>query len=237
MNAAVEISPTNFPDISKMSGSLAQRVYLALRTAILSLDLPPGAVLRKSEICEQLGVSRSPVTEAITRLAAEGLVDVVPQSWSRVSKFSMSDIREGAFLREAVELAAVAKVATDRTEDQLAQLTRILRLQALLLEDNDDAGFYQADEQLHKLILTFTGYPRLETLAATGWLQVDRARQLLLPTPGRTQEAFDEHNAIIDAIRDKDANFARQAMKKHLSELVTRIEPLEQARPDLFHDK
>ncbi|MDN3721652.1 GntR family transcriptional regulator [Roseibium salinum] len=75
------------PDIGRLSGSLAQRVYEALRIAILAMDLPPGTPLRKQVICEQLGVSRSPVTEAITKLAGEGLVEVIPQSGSRVTKF------------------------------------------------------------------------------------------------------------------------------------------------------
>ena len=221
-------------DISRMSGSLAQRVYEALRGAILGMDLPPGAMLKKQLICEQLGVSRSPVTEAITRLAGEGLVEVIPQSGSRVSRFSMNEIREGAFLREAIELAAVAKVAAERTEDQLADLTRNLRLQALCIDDNDEIGFYREDERMHELILEFTGYPKLNALSATGWLQVNRARRLLLPMKGRSQEAYAEHEAILEAIRDRDPESARRAMQKHLSELVTRLEPLVHERPELF---
>jgi DNA-binding GntR family transcriptional regulator len=222
------------PDISKLSGSLAQRVYEALRSAILAMDLPPGTLLKKQVICEQLGVSRSPVTEAITRLAAEGLAEVIPQSGSRVTRFSMSEIREGAFLREAIELAAVAKVAVERTEEQLAQLTRNLRLQALCLEDQDEAGFYREDERLHELIFSFTGFPKLNAIAATGWVQVNRARHLLLPMRGRALASYEEHRAIVEAIHQQDPEKARKAMKKHLSELVTRLEPLAESRPDLF---
>ncbi len=221
-------------DISKMSGSLAQRVYESLRQAILSLDLAPGTAIRKQVICEQLGVSRSPVTEAITRLASEGLVEVIPQSGSRVTKFSMPEIHEGTFLREAIELAAVAKVAAERTDEQLAQLKRNLRLQAMCLEEGDEAGFYAEDEHMHELILTFTGFPKLNTLATTGWVQVNRARQLLLPLSGRAARAYHEHSKIIDAIAEQDPDAARSAMRQHLSELVARLEPLAQERPDLF---
>ncbi|MCX2724294.1 GntR family transcriptional regulator [Roseibium sp. DSM 29163] len=222
------------PDIGRLSGSLAQRVYEALRIAILAMDLPPGTPLRKQVICEQLGVSRSPVTEAITKLAGEGLVEVIPQSGSRVTKFSMSEIREGAFLREAIELAAVSKVAAERTEEQLAELTRNLRLQALYLEDHDEVGFYREDERMHELIFSFTGYPRLNALAATAWVQVNRARQLLLPMRGRANEAYEEHKQIVEAIRNHEPESARRAMQQHLSELVTRLEPLARDRPDLF---
>ncbi|WP_417670380.1 GntR family transcriptional regulator [Roseibium sp.] len=221
-------------DISKMSGSLAQRVYESLREAILGMHLPPGAMLKKQQICEQLGVSRSPVTEAITKLAGEGLVEVIPQSGSRVTKFSMSEIREGAFLREAIELAAVCKVAAERTEDQMAELNRNLRLQALYLEDNDENGFYREDERMHELILEFTGFPKLNQLAATGWIQVNRARLLLLPMKGRARAAYAEHAVIIEAIRNRDPDGARRALQHHLSELVARMEPLAEERPDLF---
>jgi len=222
------------PDIGRLTGSLAQRVYEALRTAILAMDLPPGTLLRKQVICEQLGVSRSPVTEAITRLAGEGLVEVIPQSGSRVTKFSMPEIREGAFLREAIELAAVAKVAAERTEEQMSELTRNLRLQALCLEDRDETGFYREDEHMHELIFAFTGFPKLSALAATGWVQVDRARHLLLPMSGRARASYEEHKAIVEAIRERDPEKARKAMQLHLSELVARLEPLAQSRPDLF---
>ncbi|NVK33501.1 MAG: GntR family transcriptional regulator [Rhodobacteraceae bacterium] len=222
------------PDISKMTGSLAQRVYLALRSSILSVDLLPGDIIRKKSICDQLGVSRSPVSEAITKLALEGLVEVIPQSASRVTKLSLADIREGAFLREAVELAAITKVAVEHSEAELALLKRNIRLQALCLEDKDEPGFFAEDERMHQLILSFTGFPKIEAMSKTAWVQVDRARQFLLPIEGRAYEAYREHLAILDAIESRDAQAARNAMQKHLSELVNRLEPLAVKRPELF---
>ncbi|MDG2406441.1 MAG: GntR family transcriptional regulator, partial [Paracoccaceae bacterium] len=86
-------------------GTLAQRTYVALREAIIRLHYSPGDHLRKSEICELLGISRSPVSEAISRLTQESLVDVVPQAGTYVARFSMDEIQEGTFVREAIELA------------------------------------------------------------------------------------------------------------------------------------
>ncbi|WFE88297.1 GntR family transcriptional regulator [Roseibium porphyridii] len=233
-NAERDLSPYVLPDIRKLKGSLAQRVYETLRAAILAMELPPDTLLKKQEICAQLGVSRSPVTEAITKLAGEGLVEVVPQSGSRVTRFSMPEIREGAFLREAIELAAVARVATGRTDEQLSELNRNLRLQSLCLEDRDEAGFYREDQRMHDLIFEFTGYPKLTAIAVSGWVQVNRARRLLLPIPGRSHQAFEEHCQIIEAIQQRDPEKARNAMLKHLRDLVERLEPLRQSRPDLF---
>ncbi len=73
--------------------------------------------------------------------------------------FSIEEIREAAFMREALEVAAVEKVARDHTPDQYAKLARNVRLQAMLVEDHDTAGFYQADEEFHALLMEFTGFP------------------------------------------------------------------------------
>ena len=176
--------------LSDFSGSLANRSYLALLAAILDLGYRPGEALRNVEICAQLGVSRSPVAEAISRLAAEGLVDVVPQAGTYVARFSMDEIREGAFLREAIELAAVEVIAPILTEKQLVQLRRNLRVQDILVADGDFRGFYALDGEMHELILSFTGFKKLAYVADTAWLHVNRARQLILPMPGRVAETL-----------------------------------------------
>jgi DNA-binding GntR family transcriptional regulator len=216
------------------SGPLSSRVYLALREAILSLAYPPGSMLRKAAICEALGVSRSPVSEAIARLAAEGLVDVVPQSGTRVSRFSMDEIREASFMREALEAAAAARVAADHTPEQLAQLSRSLRLQQLLLEDGDHAGFYEADEAFHALLMEATGYPSFAATVSTISLKLKRPRILILPEAGRPAEVVAEHTAIVDAIRNRDPAAADRATRFHLGQLISRFETLEESHPDYF---
>jgi len=226
--------PETLSDLKNFSGSLAQRVYQSLRKAILSMTYPPGSILQKSVICDQLGVSRHPVSEAITRLAAEGLVDVIPQSATKVSSFSLDEIREAMFLREALELAAVGRVATHHSDDQFARLSRNVRLQGLLADDGDLDGFYEADEEFHSLIMEFTGYPKVSSVAATVSLQLKRARMLILPEPGRPAEAVVEHETILEAIQNHDPGRAMAQMSLHLSQLIKRIEPLEKQHPELF---
>jgi len=210
---------------------------MSLKQAILSLAFRPGELMQKSEICKQLGVSRSPVTEAMARLASEGLADIVPQAGTYVTRFSMAEIREGAFLREALELAAVESVAATITEEQLVLLKRNLRIQEALIEDGDTAGFHQMDAQMHELILSFTGYRRLASLAETAWIHVNRARYLNLPMPGRMQATLKEHKAIVAALEARDPEAARQATRHHLRQLVLMLEPLVDARPELFTNR
>lgn len=221
-------------DINSMDGPLGQRVYTALRNKILAMSFKPGTVLRKGVLCEQLGVSRSPVTEALNRLSSDGLVDIIPQSATRVSQFSMFELREESFLREAVEVAAVAKVALDHTDDQLTVLSRNLKMQRLLVEDEDFQGFFEADLEFHELILAFTGFPKVAVTAGQMSLQLRRARMLILPDPGRPAEAVAEHQSILTSIKARDADAARSAMSRHLRQLITRIEPLERQHPEYF---
>jgi GntR family transcriptional regulator, rspAB operon transcriptional repressor len=220
--------------LDRFAGSLAQRAYASLRAGILDLTLPPGSMLRKGEVCAALGVSRSPVAEAVARLAAEALVDVVPQAGTFVARLSMEEIREGAFLREALELAAVERVAATVTEPQLVELRRTLRLQEAFVEDGDATGFYAADARMHELILGMTGHRRLPLLAETAWLHVNRARRLILPEPGRIAETLEEHRSILAALEARDPDAARTATRHHLAQLLLRLEPLATERPDLF---
>lgn len=213
---------------------MAHKTYLSLRQAIVGLSIEPGARLRKSVVCEALGVSRSPVSEAITRLSGEGLVDVIPQAGTFVARFSMDEIREGAFLREAIELAAIEELCGQITEEQLRLLRRNLRMQEALVEDEDFAGFYTLDAEFHALILSLTGYRKLTAVAASAWVHVDRARQLILPVKGRVDETLQEHRAIVEALGARNVVQARSALRLHLRQLMTFLTPLEESRPHMF---
>jgi DNA-binding GntR family transcriptional regulator len=227
--------PARLLPLDRFAGSLGARVYLTLRHAILNLDYRPGEILRKPEICAELEVSRSPVSDAVARLAAEGLVDVIPQAGTYVARFSMAEIREGAFLRESIEVAAIEVVAQSITEAQLVLLRRNLTVQAALLADGDVAGFYKLDGEMHALLLSFTGYRKLASVADTAWAHVNRARQLVLPVPGRVAATLDEHRAILSTLEARDPVAARAAVRSHLRQLVTYLEPLERSHPELFN--
>jgi DNA-binding GntR family transcriptional regulator len=229
---SVQLTP-----LSSYNGTLSSRVYHSMKDAILSLAYQPGQIMRKGKICEQLDISRSPVSEAVTRLAAEGLVDVIPQAGTFVTRFSMAEIREGAFLREALEIAAVELVAKTITDDQVKLLQRNLWVQQALVDDLDVQGFYQFDSEMHNLILGFTNYRRLAAMAETSWLQVNRARQLVLPNPDRVADTLAEHRAIVSALQARDPKAARKATKKHLGQLLLHLEAIEIDRPDLFDKK
>src|SRR5580692_12952170 len=115
--------------------SKADRVYAHLRRRIRELVLPPGAPLRKEEIAFALGVSRAPVSEAIARLADEGLVDVFPQHGSFVAPIRASEVRESLFIRTALETEAMRRLAPAADAAFMARLDENLAGQAEALAD------------------------------------------------------------------------------------------------------
>ena len=220
--------------LNALSGHLSDRVYEALKSAILSLDFEPGAVLRKGPICEALGVSRTPVSEAILKLEADRLVEVIPQSATRVSKMSMKEIREDAFLREALEVAAVEFAAEHRDTDLIDNLKQNIKTQKTQLEDGNFPAFFKTDQDFHNLILACCQIDRLHDTISFVSNHMDRARLMLLPAPGRSADTIKEHRRIVRAIKSADPMAARAAMQTHLRQLIKRLEPLEKERPDLF---
>lgn len=236
-DSSQSFDPETLSPLAEFQGSLSQRTYQSLREAILTLRCPPGMVLRKADICERLVISRSPVSEAMNKLSAEGLVEIIPQAGTRVARFSMQDIREGAFLREALELAAIEHLTPLITDAQLLELRRNLRVQRATVEDRDTEEFYNLDASFHRLIHKFTTFQRLSAMADSAWANVDRARRLLLPLPGRMQDTLDEHQAILTALEARDPAAARTAMRAHLSKLLVLLAPLEKSHPSYFVSK
>ena len=89
---------------------------------------------------------------------------------------------------------------------------------------------------MHEMIMDFTGYKNLAKVTKTGWVQVDRARQLLLPVNGRVKKAYQEHLAVIQALEKHDGTLAREKMKIHLNQLIVLLTPLEKQHPHLFEN-
>lgn len=204
--------------------SKAERVYDSLRRRIRELALPPGAPLRKEEIALELGVSRAPVSEAIARLAEEGLVEVFPQHGSFVAPIRAADVRESLFIRTALETEAMRRLAPIAASALIAELEANLAAQAEALADGDLASFHDLDEALHATIFAATETPRALRLLDAARAPVDRMRRLALPEPGRAEETLDEHRRMVEALRTGDAEFAAAAMRVHLATVARSIE-------------
>jgi DNA-binding GntR family transcriptional regulator len=208
--------------------------YDQLRADILELRIEPGTALDKAELCERFRTSRSPINEAIQRLAHDGLVDLVPQSGSYVSRLSVAAIAEAVFVREAIEVAAAIHIAEKADPDVLRALRRNITMQEMLAADRDQDGLYDMDKQLHALILRATGHPSILAVAADVGLRIERARRLALPARERSPEVVQEHRDIVDAIISRDQKVIRDTLATHLRKLNERVRPLTLRLPHYF---
>jgi GntR family transcriptional regulator, rspAB operon transcriptional repressor len=200
------------------------RVYEALRHRICTLEFAPGAPIRKEEIAAEFGVSRAPVNDAIAKLAEEGLVDVFPQHGSFVAQLRAEDVREGLFIRIALEVEAIRRAAALRDDALNAELqANIAAQEAALAADNLDE-LYRLDQAMHKIISAAVSSPRTEKILDAARAPLDRMSQIVYPMEGRPQTTVREHRAIVDAIASGDPHFAAAAMRAHLTAFLTVVE-------------
>jgi DNA-binding GntR family transcriptional regulator len=212
------------PALDLRETSKSERVYELLRRRIRELALPPGAPLRKEEIALELGVSRAPVSEAIARLAEEGLAEVFPQHGSFVAPIRPADVRESLFIRTALETEAMRRLAPAADATLIAALDANLAAQGDALSANDLARFYDLDEALHALLFTAVEAPRAVRLLDAARAPLDRMRRLALPSMGRPEATLAEHRRLVDAVRTGDAEFAAAAMRVHLAMVAAAVE-------------
>ena len=204
--------------------SKTERVYAELRRRIRELTLPPGTLLRKEEIALELGVSRAPISEAITRLADEALVDVLPQHGSFVAPIRAQDVRDSLFIRTALEVEAIRRVTLKADTALIERLEQNLVEQSDALQTGDLTRFHDLDEELHAAIFTAIASPRASRVLEAARAPLDRPRRLALPEPGRPEATLAEHRRLVDSIRSGDAEFAGAAMRVHLSMVASAVE-------------
>lgn len=221
---------------ARTRGGTTARVISALREAIVSLELPPGTQLDKAALCERLGVSRFPVSEALSRLQSEGLVEIRPQSGTIVSLIRLADVRENLFLRRALEAEAVRSLAHDITPEVLASLQRNIRYQKAAAGAGDPAGFHKLDLEFHDIIFTALGFDRVKATVESARMGLDRIRRLLA-SKRRHKLTFDEHEKIVKAIVAGDGEAAAAAMINHLDAVMTELLSLAQKQPEIFADR
>jgi DNA-binding GntR family transcriptional regulator len=212
----------------------ADQVYGELKEAILAGRVEPGAFIDKSALCERLGVSRFPVSAAVSRLAFESLVVVEPQHGSFVARISAADVRERMFIRRALESEIAAEAARRLPRDGLAALEENLARQRKAVEAGDRVSFYLNDVGFHQALTTHLDLRRSAEILDGVRAHLERVRRMLMSPPGRIRQALAEHSAIFAAIEAGDIESARVAMERHLTQTSGQFESFANERPELF---
>jgi DNA-binding GntR family transcriptional regulator len=218
---------------ARVEPKTSDRVYDALVVAIRDLQFAPGEQLSETELARQLGVSRTPVREAIVRLVDAGLLQVRPQVGTLVARIRMSDAEEARFVRENLEAAAVQLVCDLPVRD-VADLRKLLELQDAAQVAHDLDAFFASDEAMHQEIFRLAGYPGAWQAVQRKKLQLDRIRRMSLPDTSTVRELIDEHRHIVDAIEVGDAEVASAHVRVHARRALLQAPALIEAFPDYF---
>jgi DNA-binding GntR family transcriptional regulator len=223
--------------LSRRRTTTARRAaYDALRGAIVAGELTPGTRLSENELADALGVSRTPVREALLRLREDQLVDVVPQHGTFVTPISTSAVRDAQFLREAVECAAVRLAAERARPEDVAGLRDLLARQEIARDDDDLGGFFGLDGDFHHALCDLSGRPIAWAIGQRANGHLDRVRRLSLPVPNYIAEMVEEHRRVVDAVDVGDPDLAEAALRHHLRMVLSGLPRIRAERPELFAD-
>ena len=202
----------------------------------MSAELEPGRRLSENELAEWLGVSRTPVREALVRLRDERLVAIVPQLGTFVTLISADALADAAFVREALECSAIRLATELATERDLEEMQANLAAQDRAEQTGDTEAFDGLDEALHRTLCELSGREIAWSLSRRANGHLDRVRRLSLPEPGYLAEMVSEHRAVVAEIADHDTDRAETTLRHHLRMVLSSLPSIHAAHPDYFEE-
>lgn len=195
---------------------LREIVYETLRDAIINQVLLPGERLMEIQLAEEMGVSRTPIREAIRKLELDGFVVMVPRRGAYVAGISLKDIHEVFEVRAALEALAASLAAERITEEELEEMERRLVNEAEQTEANNLRSIVEIDTSFHELLYKAARNERLIHFVSHLQEQLHRFRSASLARPGRSKTALEEHRKIVEALAERDGRLAEQLAREHI---------------------
>ncbi len=187
-----------------------------LKANIISLELAPGSRISENELAAELGLSRTPVREALIDLSKVNIVEIHPQKKSTVSLIDYDMVEESRFLRNAVEPEVVELVCEKASENDILKLKENLKLQNFYLENFNAERLLALDNAFHEALFEIAGKQQIFSLIQNISIHFDRVRSLALFSVSDLK-IVEDHEKIVEAISQKDASTAREIMKLHLN--------------------
>lgn len=214
------------------SMAISPQIYAQLRDAIIRNRFAPGDRISESEIARSRNVSRQPVREAFIKLAGEGLLVILPQRGTIISKISYTAVLDARFLREAIEADIVRILAAHPEQAVIRELRHQIKAQSAVA-GADQQEFINLDERFHRTLADSAGKVGAWRLIEGLKSQMDRVRFLSL---GQfpVKKLIDQHSAVVDRIEIGDPDGANAAIRAHLREVLSDLPEILAANPDFF---
>ncbi len=204
-----------------------------LTDRIVRLALAPGSMVSENELAQEMGLSRTPVREALIELSRIHMVTVYPQKGCTIALIDYALVEEARYIRHMLEMSVVELVCRMAKPDDLNLLIRNVRLQAIYLESKELDKVMQLDNEFHKCLFDIARKPMAYHLMQTVQIHFDRVRMMSLEVVKDTKIVTD-HQAILEAIVQRDAEAAQMLMDKHLSRYQIDEQALRSRYPDYF---
>jgi DNA-binding GntR family transcriptional regulator len=195
---------------------LRDQMYILLRKLIVTGRIQPGQTIDEKACAAKLGISRTPVREAIKKLSDEHLVIVAAQSGTRAARIDPNEIEQAFIIRRALEMESAAYAARNISQADIDALRTILVAHGRAIRRKDYADAIATDDQFHARIAEIGKMPRLWRTIEISKAHLDRCRHMMLPRPREAAATLQQHKAIIQALSSRDPNKARAAMAQHL---------------------
>lgn len=195
---------------------LRDQVYTLVRRAIVSGKLGPGAPINEIEIAGRLGISRTPVREAVKKVSDEGLVEVFAQNGTFVAGIVRGQVEEAYIIRIALEMESIRRAAAVIQKRQIQDLEDIINAHEIAVKRERFDEAIARDDDFHRYIADVNGLGMLWKAVDISKAQMDRCRLLALPTPGAGQETIAQHRAILERLASGDQKGSMKALQAHL---------------------
>ncbi len=188
----------------------------AIREAIINGILKPRERLMEIQLADELGVSRTPIREALRKLELEGFIVMVPRKGAYVADISFKDIADIFEIRAALEGLAAGLAAERITDEELEAMERHLVEKADAIHNHDMERLVEVDTKFHESIYRASRNERLLPIINNLREQIQRFRATSLAYPGRMKQSLEEHRALVEAIQARDVVLARQLAHEHI---------------------
>lgn len=212
-----KLLPVNFNSYKP----LRDLVLEAIREAIINGTLKPRERLMEIQLAEDLGVSRTPIREALRKLELEGFIVMVPRKGAYVSDVSFKDIADVFEIRTALETLAAGLAAERITDEELQIMERLLAAKAEAINNQNLESIIEIDTAFHEAIYTASRNDRLKTIVNNLREQIQRYRSTTLAYPGRMKSSLEEHKYIVEALQSRDVQLAKQLAQEHIENAET----------------
>lgn len=203
--------------------ALPDRIYAALKHRILTCSMPPGARIIEKELCKEMSVSRTPVREALNRLALEGLVAITPYRGYATTLISVRQFRELCEVRRIVESESAGLAAERAGDANVATLRRVAELTYTRGAAQTYEAYLRANSAFHLALVQATGNTQLEAIVMSALDHHQRPLYLGLDVGMDAKAATAEHHQVVDAVAAKDPALARRLMFTHIAHAEDRI--------------